>query len=285
MKNVVFRTLPLTLLLALFGTAQATSVNWAALATSATAICLGTSCTALSTTQESGGGMSGSANTLIDDSRGKAEANVQLTGSSFLPIMGASAITDPGSNAASATATGVQTFTNSTGANWDILLDINLTATVSGDADAEARVGVFLTDTLNGFSRDFGTQAFELNFGDLIGSDTPADPDDDAKSFLSISGGISSARDTLSFTIPTDATFIVWAGLQTSAFFGGSANAFNTLKLDFIDDNGNILDFSNSATFMPDLNPIPLPAGVWLFLTGIGLVAGLSRRRRTAVAS
>ncbi len=259
--------------------AQAASVNWTAYASAITAICT-SGCSLSVPDREFGGGMDVSVDALVDDSRGRAEAVAQLSGSSFLPNLGASAASNPGGNVAQATAVGVQSFTNTTGAAWEILLDINLTATVSGDADAEARVGVFLADALNDFSSDFGTQAFEINSGDLIGSDTPGNPDDDARSFLFKTSGGERVNDTLSFTIPTGATFIVWAGLQATGEFGGSADALNTLKLDFIDDTGQVLDFGSSAAVMPELNPVPLPAGVWLFLSGIAAVAGLTRRRQ-----
>jgi hypothetical protein len=60
---------------------------------------------------------------------------------------------------------------------------------------------------------------------------------------------------------------------------GGIADAFNTFTMQFSDNSGL------TAVGIPDVSAIPLPAGAWLFLTGIGVVAGLSRRRKALPTS
>ncbi len=73
---------------------------------------------------------------------------------------------------------------------------------------------------------------------------------------------------TISNLVPNELIY-VWAGLTASGTRGGFGDSFSTLTMAFQDPAG----LSH--------NPIPLPAGVWLFGAGLAALAGVRRRRLT----
>ncbi len=263
------------LFLTLSNSADAMPVSWGAIATSALGSCSG-SCFAISPNQEIGGGMNANVSSEVSDSRGLSQAQATLDGSSFTPVLKAFAMTNPGNGVAFSTATGVQSYTNN-GPARTITLDLTLSASVSGnDSGASARIGVFLTDELSQFSRDFGTTAFEIGSDTLIGRDTPNDDSDDAWASLFISSSNTPTNTSIDFHIDAGQDFLIWAGLQADSKFGGTADAFNTFTMNFDDDTGLL------AASVANTAPVPLPATIWLFLVGIGAITSMLRGQATA---
>lgn len=84
--------------------------------------------------------------------------------------------------------------------------------------------------------------------------------------------------DTLSFTVNTGESFGIFASLSAGSF-QGTADAFNTLTLDFtVGPNG---DLSKIAPLtLP--SPIPLPAAVWLLGSGLLGLIGIASRKKAA---
>ena len=76
--------------------------------------------------------------------------------------------------------------------------------------------------------------------------------------------------DSLTFTVNPGDSFMVHAELTTTAF-DGSVNAMNTFSMDFTDDTG--LQAASIA-------PVPVPAAVWLFVSGVLGLLSISRRNR-----
>lgn len=174
--------------------------------------------------------------------------------------------------ASTAIAGGIQSFQN-TSAVDDLLIDLGIALTVDGPtglASLGGQVVVYRTDgiEITGDGSDFGL--VEIDFGDpnLI----------DSVVFDA------AGADNFQFLIGPGENFLIWAGLQATAFAGGYLDASNTLSIT-LSVNGNLNDTSSLSIASQNVGVIPLPAGAWLFLTGIGLVAGLSRRRKLLPAS
>jgi hypothetical protein len=172
---------------------------------------------------------------------------------------------------------------------------LDLTANVvpgpSGITDSVANVAVFALSELDTLYTGLGTQ-LEGNKRDLFGYDQ-ADPidnaGDDARARLSISGvnGYPPAvSDTISFFVGAGENFLIWAGLQSKARDGGLADASSTFLIVIQETNGASVDRSMlGVTSLDSVGVVPLPAGVWLFLSGIGIIAGLSRRGKQSLPS
>lgn len=259
----VISSLLLALLLCSQGSARAVTiegpVSWGTLATSATGQC-NPACSNIDAEREAGGPQQSGVSTELDDAKGLSRAQAILNDApgNYTPILRALANANAGANVVEATATGVQSY-NNTGGDRTILLNLSLDADLSGDARSSAQVAVFLNDSLAYFRNDFGTTAFEPETGEeLIAS-------------AQLFGQQSS---DLSFFVGAGQDFLIWAGLQVSAESGGTADAFNTFTVDIVDATGLVA--ASSAA----IGAVPLPAGAWLFLSGIGFVAGLSRRRK-----
>lgn len=216
----------------------------------------------------------------LDGSTAWAEA--QLSNTSYTPVLRTFANSDD--SAVEAFANGVQSYTNF-GEARELTLDLSLSAMVTpglgGVTDAVANVAVFALSGLDTLYTGLGSQ-LEGNGRDLF-QDTLGE---DARARLSISGVnsyVSPVADSISFFVGKGQSFLIWAGLQSKARNGGLSNAGSTFLIDINESNGDPVARADlGVTSLDSVGVVPLPAGVWLFLTGIGLVAGLSRRRRTS---
>lgn len=232
--------------------------------------------------------------TSTGSSPSTATAQVTLSSTSYTPVLRTFA--DSNGAAVEAFANGLQAYTNN-GAARTISLDLALSATIvsagSGINSAAANVAVFMLSELDTLYTGLGTQ-LEGNKSDLFGydpNDTSDTAGDDARARLSIArAGTSSTTETvkgtISFFVETGQSFLVWAGLESKARSGGLSDANNTFLIDIVEANGDSVERSLlGVTSLDSVGAVPLPAGVWLFLSGIGVVAGLSRRRKISLAS
>jgi len=288
--STLFKALPVVVLLAFTHSANAVSVSWGALAFSSITDCLDAFCLSLGTSsdQVADDDMTASVQTDLNEAGSRSFADATLSGSSFTPtlsVLADSTTTNAFPNLVLASASGVQGYTNTSSGTINVIVDLNLSADhVTGfGAPGPLSLGtvsafavVFLNtaslevteDTLGNIFLGGG---FENNAGSAIlnapaGGPPPAEIPDQMDSF--------------SFDVAAGENFLIWAGLQALASSGGIGDARNTLTVDLRDIN-----LDNFSIASGDVAVIPLPAGVWLFLTGIGIVAGLSRRRKSLAAS
>ena len=217
----------------------------------------------------SDGGDGSSSATSKEITYGTSEALATLSGTSFLPTLKAFSGSLTGAGAF-ASATGVQGYTYA-GPATTITLDLNLDVTINdgddGRAEAAAQVAVIFTDNL-GFYTDFGTVVFEAAPPNSVSG----------SSQLSASSSLNTLTDTITFDVVPGDEFLIWAGLQTKAWRGGVADAFSTFTMDFFDAQGNPLDIGSSAASIANPNPVPLPAAIWLFGSGLLGLIGIARR-------
>lgn len=248
--------------------ALALPVTFAALATAGTGQCAG-SCSNISVSREVGGGALASATTELIDPKGVVRSEARLTGVDLLPALKVFADADGASDFARATATGVQAFSNG-GADRTITLILDfIVDAYEGDAEVNGQVAVFRANALSDLSSDFGTTAFEIGFDDL------AQDIDGAPAVLQILtspslSNVSPDTTTLSFDVAAGENFLVWAGMQAQADFGGLADAFGTMALRF-DDGSRLQAASVGAS-----SSVPAPGAILLLSCGI---AGLGAIR------
>lgn len=258
-------------------------VSWLAVTQVATGFCT-PACSGIESAGDSG---ISSASSQLTSGGNTASAGAILSSTDYTPEL--SALADSDRAAVEAFANGVQSYTN-LGPSRTILLDLSLSANVipgtGGTTNAVANVAVFSLASLDTWYRGLGTQ-LEGDKSSLFGYDS-LDPNDaagdDARTRLSVSGVNGYATpviDTISFFVEQGQSFLVWAGLEVDARNGGLADASSTLNLNLLESDGTPVDISSlDVASLGSVGVVPLPAGVWLFLSGIGLVAGLSRRRQ-----
>ena len=87
---------------------------------------------------------------------------------------------------------------------------------------------------------------------------------------------------SLEFDVVAGESFLIWALLLAQSEDGGVADASSTLSMQLF-DTGSELDENDLIIASKNVGVVPLPAGVWLFLSGIGLIVGLGSRRKAAV--
>jgi len=191
----------------------------------------------------------------------------------FTPNLGVLADNRDGLVSASTSiAGGIQSFQN-TNLVDDLLINLAISLTVDGPtglATLGGQVVVYRTDgiEITGDGSDFGLV-------EII----PGDPNL-IDSVVFNAAGV----DNFEFSIGPGENFLIWAGLQATAFAGGFVDASNTLSIALSVD-GNLNDTSALRVASQNVGVIPLPAGIWLFLTGVGLIAGFSRRRKLSAVS
>jgi len=221
---------------------------------------------------DGGSGFTSSYSSLSNiDGNGQASAALN-GGGAGLPILRAEAYSGPDSRVGGEAA-GMRKYIYN-GAASSFTLDLTLDGEVndpttppdSPDASLVANLVVVLAPDLDFFT-DYGTFAFEV---------VPLTPDASLLDETTIDYfgldlfdmGPQSVTQSVSFTLNDGDEIFVWANLVVSGTRGGTADAFNTASLAF------------SAGNVAGLTAVPLPAGVWLLLSGIGvIVAGRSRVR------
>ena len=266
----------LAILLLTSGAANAAIVGWGAATTNSTASYCPSN--GLCSTQNNGdfaynsdGGQGQTSASSGETTYGSSNAASTLSGTSYTPTLKAYAEANDGGGAF-ALAMGVQGYTYS-GATKTITLDLSLSATIDdgseGRAEAFAKIAVLFTNQL-GFYTDFGTAVFE--------NGVPSSDRVLSQSDLRITSSTDLNSHSLSFDVMDGDEFLIWAGLEAKAWRGAEADAFSTLTMMFEDSTGL------AATGTPvGVGAVPLPAGVWLFFTGIAAVAGLARRKRQSL--
>jgi hypothetical protein len=276
------RSIPSSLLLALLlfsAPASAVVTGWGAATTNSTA----SNCPSngLCTTANNGdfayandGGAGQSSAASNETTYGTSRAASALSGTTFTPNLQAYAAADD-DGGAFALAMGVQGYTYA-GPAKTITLDLNLSADIAdgseGRAEAFAKVAVIFASNLD-FYTDFGTAVFEAAPSGSVRETSQTD--------LRITSSSNGSFHQMSFDVVPGDEFLVWASLQANAWRGGEADAFSTLTMLFDDPTG--LSASSGGT--PPVNPVPLPAGVWLFLSGIALLAGIGKRKARATVT
>ncbi len=153
-----------------------------------------------------------------------------------------------------------------------------------GFASVSIRVTVFDADTDQG-NFDFDDNFLRVNgvifgnFSDVVTTTTDAQGNilNGVNDGVGFGGG---ETDTGTFTL-TNSNLL--ARLFTSLEQTGSL----IFEVDKRDNNGNFYDFTSASRIPqgglgpgPALAPVPLPAGIWLLLAGLGGI-GLLRRRKT----
>ena len=167
---------------------------------------------------------------------------------------------------------GLQTYQNISGTTQTYTLNLTLDGNVlraPGSSYIDAEVGIYSGSTIAGSSSACGGPAQFLSgfssyaCGTELGLGfTP---------FIEMAtDGTRTITDIVSFDIAAGDTFTIYAELRALTF-GGHADAFSTLAMTFD-------DISNLAALGP-MSPVPVPAAVWLFGSGLlGLIA-VARRK------
>ncbi len=247
-----------------------------------------------------------SASSEVDIPEGLTSGNATLDGGNFTPLLTGYALSKsvggfPDNSGAFSTSIGAQGYTYS-GPAQNLEIDLTLSAILdeNGAADslarAQARVVVFTGPDVDKvpFFTDLGTYLFE----ELPGTTPALDVSFIQSPILSVNVNSTRLllRDTETLVIEDvvpGQEFLVWASLSTNAYREGEADARNTFTLEFFNETppgtlpGDRVPLSaNSlgAISVASPNPVPLPAGAWLFLTGIGAIYGFSRRRKIGKA-
>lgn len=279
----LLRVLFVAVFLSVTHSAGAATISWGALATSSIIGCDETDCTVIDNTDAEGGSTSASALTLIDESRGISFAEATLSGGTLTPDaltpqLRVLADANSGANLITSSASGIQAYTNLDIART-ITLDLLLTTGnggVSGSpASVLATVSVFKSFVAPELT--FTGDTFEdLIIDPVLLTGMSAPP-------LFALPGFTSPPTSFEFDVSVGEHFLILASLVAQAGDGGIADASSTLNIGLYEGN-QALGPKELNIASQSMSVIPLPAGVWLFLTGVGLVAGLSRRRNTAAS-
>ena len=168
---------------------------------------------------------------------------------------------------------GLQTYQNISGTTQTYTLNLSLDGDVlkaPGSSYIDAEVDIFTgTDIVANFSSCGGSAAeWMAGFSSYIcGSQigigfTP---------YIEIAvDGPQSLTDSVSFDIAAGDTFTIYAEL-TALTFGGYADAFSTLGMTF--------DDTSSLAALGPMTAVPVPAAVWLFVSGLVGLIGVARRK------
>lgn len=202
---------------------------------------------------------------------GNGQAQTIFIGDSLLPELKADAFSNAQSSGVRSSrvgsqATGMQSYIYSGGTS-SVSMSAAFDGLVSGDA--LIRGSLVVARASNGadvpLSTDFGTLVFEILALDpdleTLGTD---------QSTLTADG---SDLLNIDFMVNDGDSIFIWAALFARGTRGGMADAFSTMTLAFNDPSG----------FKPQLgavNPVPVPAAIWLFGTALIGFIGISRRRK-----
>ncbi len=175
-----------------------------------------------------------SAYTSLSDVRGNGQAIVSLAGQLLLPVLGSESFSNSNSQVSS-DATGMMSYDYTGAASTTIDLDFALEGSTSilgtntSDAFAQASVVVMKSNDFP-FSTSFGTLVFELlSPEELVGYQQVN---------LSSNAALQTVGGSVSIDLEPGDRIAVWAQIITRATRGGSADAFDTLTMNFSDTSG-----------------------------------------------
>jgi len=229
---------------------------------------------------------------LSDGGEGAASASVSFTTfqaqagfdplSTYLPVLqaesnGIGATFDDDRTQAEAEAYQAFTSTITQTIDLDIVLDSVVTNEPGGTSGVLSNIYVFGGSDFavqNGFCSD-GEFMFDSIY--MCGAEVATSSRNGLDwSNLFNDGSSPALTDTLSFTVSAGESFGIFAQLSAGSFMG-TADAFNTLTLDFTVGPGGDLSAIDPLT-LP--SPIPLPAAVWLFGGGLVGLFGFAREAK-----
>ena len=293
--STLYRFLIVAVFLGFTHSASGATISWAALAASATVECPGGLCLITSEEAAEGGINMASATTLVDNAQGEAFAQAALTGSAFTPTLGVRADTRGiADTLALASASGLQAYTNTGTDTTTITLALTLTTGMVSGAGADASSILFPLDATNvvySLLDVYRTDALEFIGDDINTLTLISEPAEVSAPILYKTVDQENLSTSIEITdVAPGESFLIWAGLFAKAQgVDGFADASSTLTMELFEglnpQDLSPIDLSQFSVASQNVGVVPLPAGVWLFLTGIGLIAGLSRRRKSQTAS
>lgn len=196
------------------------------------------------------------------------QAEASLSGASYTPLLRAESVSTNPENAddrTSAYAAGFQVFTSSI--SQSITLDLSLHGIVSNTSEGSSYVlgDVKVVGGSNFFTQDTyctnGTYAFGTYLcGSNLGSAN-----------MPIRDGDITLADSITFNVTAGESFAVYGVLRASSYFG-SADAYHTLSMSF--ENDTYLSAASASA-------VPVPAAVWLFLSGLAGMIGVARVKQS----
>ena len=207
-----------------------------------------------------------SAVTLVRSGGGAiSEASSSLNADGFIPTLRARA--NNHGTRAQAVAWGVQGYTNTSASPLDTSLVLDLSATITGSNDVEARIYLFEDENFE-FSPDPGTILFETSsqlWPEFPANDlSPTGFDIDINNFT----GVVDEQRTFDFTVAPGDSFYVWGRLVVTADTPGVADAFSTLTASLTNTSG--------------LEPAVVPEPSRALLLVLGALGFCLRRRHAA---
>ena len=231
---------------------------------------------------------------LVDGGEGSSSASVSFTtfevesffdpASTYLPILkarstGLDSLFDDDRTNTSAEAYQVFSSSIAQTITLDIRLDSVVTNLPASGGLPEGTSGVLSNIYVIG-GPDFGIQRGSCSGGRFtfdsiyLCGDRIAESSRNGLNFSNLFNGGDNPLliDSLEFSVLAGESFGIYAELSAGSF-RGTADAFNTLTLGFVDDQ-----FIEVAEVPGTPAVVPLPAGAWLFLTGVLGIFGLRRR-------
>jgi len=181
-------------------------------------------------------------------------------------------ISDIGDPFIAAEAYAFQTYQNTSSSSQTFTINLSLHGVVTNSPTSRllSDIGIYAGTSMSSNASDcvggYG--------GYLSGFNTFMCGDNIGETRLRIDSGTQTVLDTLSFTIAAGETFTTYSTLEALTV-GGSVNALNTLNINF-DDTTNLKALGE----MP--SPVPVPAAVWLFGSGLLGLIGVTRRKTRA---
>lgn len=212
------------------------------------------------------GGSSSASVRLANDS-GSVSASSTLAGTGYTPILRANAASNVGTGAW-ATAYAVQGYTYMGAADTTLRLDFTLHG-INSSADASIRgdVAILRGNQLE-FYPHFATEVYEFGY-DMI--DTFGGQKSIKNIFMN-DVGESTLSSFLDISLSYGDDFFIVSSLGANAYMGSTADAFNTLTMQFSGVGAADLQAAS-------VSAVPVPAAVWLFGSGLISLMGFARRK------